>query len=126
MNFEELLNSVSIEDLKGIVNACYYRNGELEEYHWEVFDDDFFDSNFAHNPMEAARATHFGKVNWMDDFIRFNGCGNLESCSEWHLEAELNEDKRYILETALDLFETDSTDFNTDIQELFNEYLDRH
>jgi hypothetical protein len=45
------------------------------------FDDDFFDTYFS-NPMEAARATFFGDIkSWGDDYIMFNGYGNLESTS---------------------------------------------
>jgi len=45
------------------------------------FDDDFFNTYFEGRPMEAARATHFGEVNWNDDYITFNGYGNLKSFS---------------------------------------------
>ena len=31
--------------------------------------------------MEAARAASFGDVNWLDDYITFNGYGNLKSLS---------------------------------------------
>ena len=43
------------------------------------FDEDFFNTFFYNNPMEAARAATFGKVNWSDDYIMFDGAGNLES-----------------------------------------------
>lgn len=46
------------------------------------FDDEFFNVFFKDNPIEAARATHFGKVNWSDEYITFDGIGNLESYSE--------------------------------------------
>jgi len=46
-----------------------------------LFDDEFFDTFFLNKPMEAARATSFGNVNWSDDYITFNGSGNLESIS---------------------------------------------
>jgi hypothetical protein len=45
------------------------------------FDDDFFETYY-HNKTEAARAVCFGKVNWNDDFIQFNGYGNIISMSE--------------------------------------------
>ncbi len=30
------------------------------------------------NPAKAVRAAIFGDVHWSDDYVRFNGCGNLE------------------------------------------------
>lgn len=47
-----------------------------------VFDDEFFNIFFADKPMEAARAASFGNLNWSDDYIYFNGYGNLESTSD--------------------------------------------
>lgn len=43
------------------------------------FDEEFFEVFFANKPMEATRAASFGSINWSDDYIRFNGYGNLES-----------------------------------------------
>jgi hypothetical protein len=43
------------------------------------FDDEFFEIFFDGKPMEAARAANFGSLNWSDDYIYFNGYGNLES-----------------------------------------------
>lgn len=50
------------------------REGELF-----TFDEDFFDTFFHNKPMEAARAASFGSMNWSDDYIMFNGYGNLET-----------------------------------------------
>jgi hypothetical protein len=52
------------------------KKGEDEIY---SFDDEFFEIFFSHKPMEAARAASFGTINWSDDYITFNGNGNLES-----------------------------------------------
>lgn len=43
------------------------------------FDDEFFSMFFEGKPMEAARAASFGSLNWSDEYIRFDGYGNLES-----------------------------------------------
>lgn len=45
------------------------------------FDEYFFDTFFS-SPMEAARATCFGNVNWGDKYIYFNGYGNLETTND--------------------------------------------
>ena len=63
----------------------YYNNIEDKEeipYLDELIDfsdpEEFFNIYFT-NPYEAARATQFGKVNWFDDYIKFDGYGNLKS-----------------------------------------------
>lgn len=43
------------------------------------FDEDFFTTFFYNKPMEAARCASFGTLNWSDDWITFDGSGNLES-----------------------------------------------
>jgi len=57
---------------------CSEQRNEDEIY---SFDDEFFEIFFADKPMEAARAASFGDVNWSDDYISFNGYGNLKSLS---------------------------------------------
>jgi len=58
---------------------CSEQSNEDEIY---VFDDEFFEMFFSNKPMEAARAASFGEVNWSDDYISFNGYGNLKSLNE--------------------------------------------
>lgn len=67
---------------------CAENNQSDDEIH--AFDDEFFDTFFDGKPMEAARATHFGEVNWNDDYITFNGYGNLKSFS--NIEDYINKD----------------------------------
>jgi hypothetical protein len=67
------------------------KNGEDEIY---SFDEEFFEIFFSEKPMEAARAASFGTVNWSDEYITFNGYGNLESIRnpmDYIEEAELIE-----------------------------------
>ena len=53
------------------------------------FDEEFFRMMFSENPYEAARATYFGEIeSWSDDWIGFNGYGNLISMSQWQIERE--------------------------------------
>jgi hypothetical protein len=62
------------------------------------FDDDFFDMFFEGKPGDAARAVHFGSVNWSDDYITFNGYGNLESISNVNDYIDENELIEWLLE----------------------------
>lgn len=69
--------------------ACF--NDYAREYRSDdelfVFDEDFFNTYFEGSPMEAVRSCFFGNIkSWNDEYIRFNGYGNLVSMSEWEAE----------------------------------------
>ena len=60
--------------------------------------EEFFDTFFS-SPIDAVRAVFFGKINsWLDEYIRFNGYGNLVSLSEY-------EAVEYVDEYAEEIFE---------------------
>ena len=73
---KENLDEASLEDIYNQLDSEYQEN----IIDWIPFDDDFWKNYFKDNPYEAARATYFGNIqNWNDDYIRFNGYGNLET-----------------------------------------------
>ena len=48
------------------------------------FDEDFFETFFSGKTIEAVRAVYFGNINnWCDEYLKFDGYGNLESYSRW-------------------------------------------
>ena len=56
-----------------------------------IFDEEFLTSRFS-SAIDAARAVYFGKIeSWNDEYIKFNGYGNLESLCEYQA-AELADD----------------------------------
>ena len=54
-------------------------NGNLENLQFYNNDEDFFDTYFNNNPYEAVRATFYGDYRFNDDYVYFNGYGNLVS-----------------------------------------------
>lgn len=65
-NVEELYNDLDDKD-------------DLACSEWLSFDEEFFSIYFK-DPYEAARSTYFGNIrSWNDNYVRFNGYGNLES-----------------------------------------------
>ena len=73
---KEDLENTSIEDIYNQLDSEYTE----DIIDWIPFDDDFWETYFNNNPYEAARATYFGNIqNWNDEYIRFNGYGNLET-----------------------------------------------
>ena len=56
-----------------------------------AFDEEFFYIFFS-SPIDAVRATFFGKIeSWNDEYIKFNGYGNLESLSDYEAENLAND-----------------------------------
>ena len=49
---------------------------------WMPHDEEFYNLYFSEEPARAVRAAIFGNVHWMDDYVRFNGYGNLETASQ--------------------------------------------
>lgn len=80
--FEELFKELSLDERLSIFNTYCCEHGDSDnEIH--SFDEEFFEIYFS-DPMEAARATFFGKIeSWSDDYIKFNSYGNLESMNEY-------------------------------------------
>lgn len=105
--FSKLLkdNKDNTSLLKSIVQECNSYDGSLDEYVVYEFDDDFFDTYFE-SKEEVARATFFGTIqNWLDEYIRFNGYGNLESLNDYQYAKELEEGADDIIQTAIDMFD---------------------
>jgi len=52
----------------------------------DIFDfsdpEEFFETFFSGRTEEAVRAAIFGDVNWGDNYIKFNGYGNLETITD--------------------------------------------
>lgn len=56
------------------------------------FDDDFFEMFFdGKNPMEMFRLGCFSTVSWSDNYIKFNGYGNLESMNDYEAINSIDE-----------------------------------
>lgn len=88
-----LAESLEDNDLDTIEEVYDYldepENTGCEEVY--PFDDDFFDEFFT-DKSEIAQAVFFGDIhNWQDDYIYFNGYGNLVSMNKWDYQ-EMIED----------------------------------
>lgn len=106
MNYKTILeeNKDNADLMREIVQEVNSWDSSLDSYEVMEFDDDFFSTYFEGRPEEAARATFFGNIqNWMDDYIRFNGYGNLESLNSYQYEKELEEGADEIISRAVEL-----------------------
>lgn len=124
INYEELLENLTSEDLNELVNECNSWNGSFEYIRVYDFDEEFFNTFYYNEPERAASAVFFGNIqSWNDDYVRFDGYGNLESLSHWDYEQELESYKEEIVERALDLYQSNRIWVNSAVEELFESYL---
>lgn len=80
-NFLKKWNELADEDKINCFNE--YASEYLPDEQLFTFDEEFFNTFFS-SPLEAVQAAFFGNIeSWNDEFIRFNGYGNLESLSEY-------------------------------------------
>ena len=74
-----------------------YENGE-----------EFFEICFPSSPYEAVKRIAYGSYNFNDEYVRFDGYGNIESLSWYEYEKEIEEYRYEILDAYKELVEDDA------------------
>ena len=114
MNYERLkellMNEVDEKTLWGMVDEVNGYNGALDDLRVSYNDEEFFNTYFYNNPMEAVRSVSFGSYNFNEEYVRFNGYGNLVTLDEFDYFRELRENKEDIIDEYLRLVEDNSID----------------
>ena len=98
---EYLLNNE--ETLLEVVSELNSWNGCLENLDFWENDEEFFNT-FFDNPMEAIRATYYGNYNYNDDYVKFNGYGNVDSYSEYEKNEEIKDNIDDIVENLVECY----------------------
>ena len=98
---EYLLNNE--ETLLDVVSELNSWNGCLENLEFWENDEEFFNT-FFDNPMEAIRATYYGNYNYNDDYVKFNGYGNIDSYSEYDRIEEIKDNIDDIVENLIEYY----------------------
>ena len=80
-----------IDEIGDIIIEINSIDNSLDFLEYWNNDDDFFNTFFYNNPTEAVRSAYYGDYNYCDDYVRFNGYGNLESFNDYDLEKEYKE-----------------------------------
>ena len=96
---EYLLNNEDV--LIDMVHELNSWNGCLDWLDFCENDENFFECYFE-NKIEVARAICYGDYNYTDDYVRFNGYGNLESFSEYDMIEELKDSIDEIIENLIE------------------------
>ena len=71
--------------------------------------------------MSAVRAVCFGHYNYMDDYVRVNGYGNLDSKSSYDYKIDLMDSQEEIVERYAEMLEDNSV---SEFKHLFEEVED--
>ena len=98
---EYLLNNE--ETLLDVVSELNSWNGCLENLDFWENDEEFFNT-FFDNPMEAIRATYYGNYNYNDDYVKFNGYGNIDSYSEYERIEEIKNNIDDIVDNLIECY----------------------
>lgn len=88
----EQIEKILLDNKEATLEICKELNawnGDLENFNVMENDEEFFDMYFEGKPAEAVRAAYYGNYNYMDEYVRFNSYGNLESLNQWKLEQEI-------------------------------------
>lgn len=120
MTYKLIDEDISVRDLEYMVRECNSWDGSLEDYCYEINDEDFFNVYFT-EPMEAVRAVCFGKYRYSDDYVRFDAYRNLKSASKWDFNDDLTAGKDEIVERYAELLEDNSV---SEYKHLFEEVDD--
>lgn len=119
MEIEKIVEEIDIEELKEMVEEVNNYNGQLEEYRYYENNEDFFDDNYYNRPFEAVREAEDGCYSYNDEYVRFDGYGNLESASEYEIEDNLQDNAQEIVEAYVDIIDkVCNSDLKNKIEEL--------
>ena len=129
MKKENLLNEIkglllndfnTLEDVVRELNSWNACLNYLEVYE---NDEEFFDMFFEGKPAELARAIYYGDFNYNDEYIKFNGYGNLETFSKYDYEELLEENIEEITENLIEYAEYISIG-NEELDDLLSQYFE--
>ena len=103
-NYEDIKNYLlnHIDEIGGIVSEINSIDNSLEYLEYWNNDDDFFNTFFYNNPTEAVRSSFYGDYHFCDNWVKFDGYGNLKSVNDYELEKEY---KYYIDDITKSLLE---------------------
>ena len=119
----EKLQGLLLEDtgnLITVVEELNSWNGNLDYLRVYENDEEFFGMFFSNNPMELARAIYYGDYKYNDEYVRFNGYGNLESLDNFEYKEELKDNIEEILDELMENY--NNIYLPTELEEIFNNF----
>ena len=127
---EKILEICDSKILSEIVSICNSWDGSLENYYYYPHDEEFYEL-FKSKDDVAARVYYSGdNYRYMDEYVQFDGYGNLITHNQYEIDVELEENKDEILDTYLELIEKETSQnqyfltSNSEFNELVEELLE--
>lgn len=119
---EKIINYLleNTEELENVVREINSWNGSLEHLEAYPNDEDFFDTFFSHDVMSAVRAIQYGDYNINDDYVGFDGYGNLVSFNYREYIDELKSEVEEITELLIEYH--DNLYMSDELVDLIEEY----
>lgn len=114
------------DTLRTMVCDCNGWNGSLDWLDYYENDEYFFNDFFPGKVDDAVRAVCYGNYNYMDDYVHFNAYGNLESCSEFEYQQELEDNAEEIFDNWYELYQENNVDINYLDNDEFKELLEKY
>ena len=120
----EKLDGLLLEDtgyLMTIVEELNNWNSDLDYLRVYENDEEFFEMFFeGTHPMELVRMTYYGDYKYTDQYVRFNGYGNLESLDNFEYKEELKDNIEEIIDELMENY--NNIYLPTELQEIFNNF----
>lgn len=122
---EKIINYLleNTEELENVVREINSWNGSLSNLEAFPNDEDFFDIFFGRNVMGAVRAVQYGDYNINDDYVEFDGYGNLVSFNYQDHIDELKAEVDVIAELLIEYH--DNLYISDELVDLIEEYEGR-
>lgn len=111
------LKELDFEDMRYLISDINSYDDSLDWLEYQDNDDDFFNTYFGNNTIEAVRATQFGDYKYSDNYVKFNAYGNLDSANQWQIQQEYNDYIEDIAERIIEL-KNEATFYNDEINEI--------
>lgn len=113
ITYEDLIKYLKehVDVLQDIVSEVNGYTGTLEGYVW-YDNDEYFYEDFFNSKDEVARAVYYGgdDYNYMDDYVRFDAYGNLETASQWDIDDSMRDGAEEILDAFLEEYADNNVD----------------
>ena len=122
---EKIINYLleNTEELENVVREINSWNGSLSNLEAFPNDEDFFDIFFGQDVMGAVRAVQYGDYNINDDYVGFDGYGNLVSFNYSDYVGELKAEVDVIAELLIEYH--DNLYISDELVDLIEEYEGR-
>ena len=127
-NYEEIKNYLldhvhEIDNMRSMISEINSIDGSLEYLEYWDNDEEFFNTFFRNDPMEAVRASYYGDYNYCDDYVKFNGYGNLESANEYNLVKRYEEYIDDIVKALIEHYQEMSI-YDNNLLEIIKSYFE--